>query len=292
MRNKDFYKGIKLALIEKGWQKYIKIPKSEIIAYVYLMDYFGVKGRKTILRHFTPTQKRNFYRKKKASYSYILTFQLLQDLRRSRKIKDLFSRWHLKKNDYLKASKMLSGLLKQHANKKVKDGIQGAYALDVLDILRFFTAPKLEAKFAVDVLELSVGKLATGISLFFTPIKLGDPKIPDIPGFKNPFIPVIPGKPQVKPKPEVKPEVKPTVKPKPEAIPKVDAPPMDFTDEDAKKLEKELEEEENKKNKKPKTNPNEKPKIRPVPFKMGGFGSLLPLVGLYFLLSSGKKKKK
>ncbi len=283
MRNKDFYKGIKLALSEKGWQKFIKIPRSEIIAYVYLMDFLGVKGRKTILRHFTPIQKKNFYQKRKASYSYILTFQLLQDLRRCKKVKDLFFRWRLKKSDYLKAGKMLSGLLKQHANQKVKDGIQGAsYALDVLDVLKFFTTPKLEVKHVLKVLDLGVGRLATGIGLFLIPTTLAAPDtIPENPNQIKPHIPNIPI-PAVKPKPEAKPE----------AIPKTeDAPPMVFTDEEAKEMEKELDEEERKK---PKTNPKpeSKPKIRPIPFNLGGIGGLLPLVALYFLLDSGKKKKK
>lgn len=277
MRNKDFYKGIKLALSEKGWQKFIKIPRSEIIAYVYLMDFLGVKGRKTILRHFTPAQKKHFYQKRKASYSYILTFQLLQDLRRSKKVKDLFFRWHLRKSDYLKASKMLSGLLKQHANQKVKEGIQGAsYALDVLDVLKFFTTPKLEVKHTLKILDLSVGRLATGIGLFLTPTTLAAPDtVPEHPNQIKPHVPNIPI-PTTQPKPEAKPEAIPKAKPKPVATPS----PED--------LEKELDEEEEKE---PKTNPKPGP-LRPIPFNLGGIGGLLPLVALYFLLDSGKKKKK
>jgi len=167
---KDFQKGILLAFKEPAWQKYIKIPKSEIVAYVNLMDYFNVPGRKTILNKFRKTQVENFKKKQKASYSYILTFQLLQDLRRAKKIKDLFRIWGLSENDKLRASKLLAGLLKEQAEKQ--KGIQGAFALPLFDVFQFFNAPSVSTEFWDKIFNIGIGKLASGISLFLTPTTL------------------------------------------------------------------------------------------------------------------------
>jgi len=171
MNRKDFQKGIVLALKEPAWQKYIKIPKSEIAVYVNLMEHFNVSGRKTILNKFRATQVANFQRKQKSSYSYILTFQLLQDLRKAKKIDDLFSIWKLKPLQKIEAGKLLAGLLKKEADKKLPiSGMAGAIPL--FDVFEFFTMPKIEAKGFEKIFNISLGGLSSGISLFLTPTTL------------------------------------------------------------------------------------------------------------------------
>jgi hypothetical protein len=171
MNRKDFQKGVLLALKEPAWQKYIKIPKSEIATYVNLMDHFNVPGRKTILNKFRAIQVANFKRKQKASYSYILTFQLLQDLRKAKKIDDLFSIWKLKPLQKIEAGKLLAGLLKKEADKKLP--ISGmAESIPWVDVFDFFALPKLETKAFEKIFSISLGGLSTGISLFLMPTTL------------------------------------------------------------------------------------------------------------------------
>jgi len=200
----DFQKGIMLALKEPGWQKFIKIPHSEIVAYVELMKHFEVEVDPKTLKKFRPSQIANFKAKRKTSYSYILTFELLQDLKKAKTINELLTLWELNSEEKIEAGKMLAGLLTQQA----KPLISGSASIGILDVFKFFANPKVQAKGFEKVLGLSIGRLAGGVGLFVTPNILQAPKVLDIPR-TGIFAPVVPNE-------------------------------MTFTEADADKIEKEI----------------------------------------------------
>lgn len=178
----NFTKGILLGLNEPGWKKFIKIPKSEIAVYVELMKMFNLPVPKSTLKKFRASQVKNYKNKSKTSYSYILTFQVLQDLKDNNTIAELLNDWGLSNSDKIKAGGVLTGLLKYYAelyDKHVK--IQGADVIPIQDVFNFFKNPKVQSKGFEKVLSLSLGKLGGGVGLFVTPNMISLPKPFEIP---------------------------------------------------------------------------------------------------------------
>ena len=167
----DFKRGVVLALKEPGWQKFIKIPHSEIATYVQIMNMFDVEVSPKTLRKFSKQQVINYKAKRKSSYSYILTFELLQDIKEATTINELFQLWGFNNDEKIKASKILAGLLKQQADKKTL--INGSAAIPLLDVFSFFAMPKIETTGLSKVLGLSLGLFATGVGLFLMPTSTG-----------------------------------------------------------------------------------------------------------------------
>ncbi len=173
----DFQKGIVLALKEPAWQKFIKIPHSEVAVYVELMKHFQVEVDPRTLKKFRANQVLNFKAKRKSSYSYILTFELLQDLKKAKTINELLTLWDFTSKMKVIAGKMLAGLLKQQAEPL----ISGSESIGIFDVFKFFANPKVQTIGFEKVLGLSIGRLAGGVGLFVTPSILEAPKMLDIP---------------------------------------------------------------------------------------------------------------